>query len=184
MLGYIVDGAFEGAFRLGGKSLSQHKLSTFDQNASPVAAREEEKPASEAPPAPGAEQRQASWEEAGELPLIAAGFPEEFGDGCVRLDPQAVLRPTARSFALRVRGQSMTGAGIADGDIVIGEFTPEARPGTIVVALIDGESTLKRLVTHQGKPQLVSENPNYPDFLPLSELVIQGVVHTVVRRVT
>ena len=163
--------------------MSQHKLSTFDQNTSSVAAREEKKPASEAPPVPGAEQCQASREEAGELPLIAAGFPEEFGDGCVRLDPQAVLRPTARSFALRVRGQSMTGVGIADGDIVIGEFTPEARPGTIVVALIDGESTLKRLVIHEGKPQLVSEDPNYPDFLPLSELVIQGVVHTVVRRV-
>ena len=77
----------------------------------------------------------------------------------------------------------MVGAGIYDGDFVVGEFTPEARPGAIVVALIDGQSTLKRLVVRQGRPQLVSENPNCPDPVPLSELVIQGVVHTVVHRV-
>jgi len=77
----------------------------------------------------------------------------------------------------------MANAGIYDGDLVVGEFTPEARPGAIVVALIDGESTLKRLVIHHGRPHLVSENPNWPDLTPLSELVIQGVVHTVVRKV-
>ena len=99
-----------------------------------------------------------------------------------RLDPIRVLRATPRSFALRVRGCSMVGAGIYDGDIVVGEFTPEARPGAIVVALIDGESALKRLVVHGGRPHLVSENPNCPDLVPLSELVIQGVVHTVVKQ--
>lgn len=78
----------------------------------------------------------------------------------------------------------MVGAEIYDGDIVVGEFTPEARPGAIVVALIDGESTLKRLVTHNGRPYLASENPNCPNFVPLSELVIQGVVHTTVKRLT
>jgi hypothetical protein len=122
-------------------------------------------------------------EDAGGLPTIPAGWPEDAGDGCVRLDPVAVLRATPRSFALRVRGQSMVNASICDGDIVVGEFTPEARPGAIVVALIDGESTLKRLVIRNGRPHLVSENPNCPTFVPLSELVIQGVVHTVVRRV-
>jgi len=114
---------------------------------------------------------------------IAAGWPEDVGEGCVALDPAAVLRASRRSFALRVCGQSMIGAGICDGDMVVGEFTPEARPGAIVVALIDGESTLKRYILQHGKPYLASENPNYPDLIPLSELVIQGVVHTVVRRV-
>ncbi|HVP10309.1 MAG TPA: S24 family peptidase [Phycisphaerae bacterium] len=114
---------------------------------------------------------------------IPAGWPEEVVDGCVKLDPAALLRAKPRSFALRVRGCSMIGADIHDGDFVVGEFTPEARPGAIVVALIDGESTLKRLVIHNGRPHLVSENPNCPDFVPLSELVIQGVVHTVVKRV-
>ena len=122
-------------------------------------------------------------EETGEPPVVAAGWPEAMGDGCTALDPGLVLRATPRSFVLRVRGQSMLGAGIGDGDVVVGEFTPEARPGAIVVALIDGESTLKRLVMHQGQPHLAAENPNWPDLTPLSELVIQGVVHTVVRRV-
>ena len=105
-------------------------------------------------------------------------------DGCTSLDPAAVLRARPRSFALRVRGQSMAGAGIYDGDTVIGEFTPNAQPGAIVVALIDGDSVLKRLVMHNGQPQLASENPNDRRLIPLSELVIQGVVHTVVRRLT
>ena len=118
----------------------------------------------------------------GELVSIAAGWPGELAEGCVRLDPAAVLRATPRSFALRVRGQSMVNAGIYDGDIVVGEITPVARSGAIVVALIDGESTLKRLVIERGRPYLISENPSCPAFMPLGELVIQGVVHTVVRR--
>lgn len=117
-----------------------------------------------------------------ELSTIPAGWPEEVGEGCRLLDPAAVLRANRRSFALRVRGQSMINADIYDGDIVVGEFTPEARPGAIVVALIDGESTLKRLVMQHGRPYLVSENPAFPDLVPLEELVIQGVVHTIVRR--
>jgi repressor LexA len=94
-----------------------------------------------------------------------------------------VLRSNSRSFALRVRGQSMAGAGICDGDIVVGEFTPQAAPGAIVVALIDGESTLKRLVHRNGQLKLVSENPSCPDPVALNEVVIQGIVHTLVRRV-
>ena len=117
-----------------------------------------------------------------ELPVIAAGWPDGMGDGCCVLDADQVLRTTTRSFALRVRGQSMVNAGIFDGDIVVGEFTPQARPGAIVVALIDGESTLKRLIVRDGRPCLVSENPLCPSPVAQSELVIQGVVHTVVRR--
>ena len=115
--------------------------------------------------------------ESGGWPIIPAGWPEVTGDGCFALDPARVLQATPRSFALCVRGQSMVNAGICDGDLVVGEFTPEAFPGAI-----DGESALKRLVLHRGRPHLVSENPNCSDLTPLSELVIQGVVHTVVRR--
>ncbi|MBI4579728.1 MAG: hypothetical protein HY718_08505 [Planctomycetes bacterium] len=118
-----------------------------------------------------------------ELPAIPAGRPDDLGDGCVTLDPAAVLRANRRSFALRVQGQSMIDAGICDGDVVVGEFTPEAKPGAVVVALIDGESALKRFVVQQGQPYLASENPSYPDLVPLSELVIQGVVHTIIRRI-
>ena len=117
------------------------------------------------------------------LPSMRAGWPEQMEGRCAQLDPVAVLKARPRSFALHVQGQSMVGAGICDGDIVIGEFAPAARPGAIVVALIDGESTLKRLTIQNGIPQLVSENPNCPNFIPLCELVIQGVVHTLVRRI-
>jgi SOS-response transcriptional repressor LexA len=103
--------------------------------------------------------------------------------GCARLDAAGVLRANPRSFALRVHGQSMAGAGICDGDIVVGEFTPQARPGAVVVALIDGETALKRLVQRNGQLKLVSENPSYPDLIALSEVVIQGVVHTLIRRI-
>ncbi len=123
--------------------------------------------------------------EAVQLPIIRAGWPEAVGvEGfSTSFDPGSVLRTKPTSFAFRVRGCSMVGANIQDGDIVIGEFTPAANPGAIVVALIDGESTLKRFVMRHGRPFLVSENPNQPDLSPLSELVIQGVVHTVVHPV-
>ena len=117
------------------------------------------------------------------LPTVSAGTPEDVADGCARLDAQAVLRGNARSFALRVRGQSMVNAGICDGDIVVGEFTPQAQPGAVVVALIDGEVTLKRLVNRNGQLKLISENPSYPDPVALNEVVVQGIVHTLVRRV-
>ncbi len=132
----------------------------------------------------GVDERPGSTCGVDDLASVVAGTPEELGEGCATLDPAAVLRASRRSFALRVRGQSMVNAGICDGDIVVGDYTPEARPGAIVVALIDGESTLKRLVVQNRQPYLVSENPAYPDLIPLSELVIQGVVHTVVRRIS
>jgi SOS-response transcriptional repressor LexA len=115
-------------------------------------------------------------------PVVSAGSPDDADQGCVVLDPAAILRAKPRSFALRVRGCSMVGAGIYDGDIVVGEFTPDVRPGAVVVALIDGQATLKRLVIRAGRPQLISENPSCPAPTPLSELVMQGVIHTVVHR--
>ena len=99
------------------------------------------------------------------------------------LDPSTVLRLTPRSFAFRVHDRSMLGADIKEGDIIVGEFTPTARPGAIVVALVDGESVLKRLVNCDDGLRLVSENPDRVDPLPLSELVIQGLGHTLVRRI-
>jgi repressor LexA len=105
------------------------------------------------------------------------------GEGCIGLDPKELLRATARSFALRVRGQSMVGAGIYDGDVVVGEFTPDVPVDAIVVAMIDGESVLKRVIMRQGQPCLVSENPRCPDEVALGDVVIQGVVHTLIRFV-
>lgn len=90
------------------------------------------------------------------------------------------VRPTTKLFALRVRGDSMVDASILDGDTVF--LTPrEARPRDIVAALIDGESTLKRYLIQRGQPFLRAENPRYPDLLPATELLIQGVMIGLLR---
>jgi repressor LexA len=76
----------------------------------------------------------------------------------------------------------MIGASSLDGDVVF--LTPRPpRPRDIVAALIDGESTLKRFLHRDGLPFLRAENPRYPDLLPATELVIQGVMIGLLRRV-
>ena len=116
-----------------------------------------------------------------ELPLfgtIPAGRPsanEALADGQVPIDPVLFrLRPREEAFALKVRGDSMEGAGIIDGDLVILACRePKARD--IVGALVDGESTLKRLTFEHGKPVLLAENPRYQPIIATEELLIQGV---------
>ncbi len=122
-----------------------------------------------------------------QIPLlgsIIAGKPEvQEGrlDGCVDIDPTTLRLPkNARTFALKVRGDSMRNAAILEGDIVIMEFR-EAKHGDIVAALIDGETTLKRFVVQGGMPYLRASNPKYPDLIPARELVIQGVLIALLR---
>jgi len=124
------------------------------------------------------------------LPLygqIAAGTPQAFGathaETYMSVDEVTLgFKPKSSCFGLRVRGDSMKDAGIMEGDIVVVEPTPSPQANQIVVALIDGENTLKRLVRVKGKWFLKAENPAYPELHPRSDLVIQGVVRTVVRR--
>lgn len=127
-----------------------------------------------------------------EIPVygsIAAGYPEgvEQGDAIdrIQIDFQtAGVRSSGRSFALKVRGESMINAGIHEGDTVILD-TRMPRHGDIVAALIDGETTLKRFIQkNQTRPYLRAENPDYPDIHPVSELVIQGVATAVVRKLS
>ena len=76
----------------------------------------------------------------------------------------------------------MIGAHIADGDtVLLQRRVPKNRE--IVAALIDGESTLKRYILNLGEPFLKAENPSYPDLIPAAELVIQGVMIGLLRRV-
>ena len=77
---------------------------------------------------------------------------------------------------------SMIDADINDGDTVIVE-PGQPKHGDIVAALIDGETTLKRLIKQGGKVFLKAENKNYPDLMPVNELVIQGLAKTVMRRI-
>lgn len=117
---------------------------------------------------------------------IPAGYPDGVEPagviGRLQIDVEtAGVRRNRRAFALKVRGESMIEAGIYDGDIVIVESLPP-RSGDIVAALIDGETTLKRFMQRPGHPPyLKAENPDYPDLHPASELIVQGVVKSVVR---
>lgn len=118
---------------------------------------------------------------------IPAGPPQSvapaMAEGDAWLDETLLgFRPRPGSFLLKVRGDSMKDAGILDGDLVLVEPDPAPRAGQIVAALIDGESTLKRLVKVRGAWFLKAENPAYPELHPRADLVIQGVVRTVIRR--
>jgi repressor LexA len=110
---------------------------------------------------------------------IPAGIPEiseQEPQGFVLVDTLALgISARATLFATHVRGDSMIGAHVLDGDCAVFEVR-EPLPGQIVAALIDGETTLKRYVQEKGQPFLRAENPRYPDLIPVSELVIQGVL--------
>jgi repressor LexA len=80
-------------------------------------------------------------------------------------------------FALRVRGDSMSGAGILDGDVVVVRRQESASHGEIVVALVDDEATVKRLHIRRGRAELHAENPAYePIIPPLGEMKLLGKV--------
>ncbi len=118
---------------------------------------------------------------------IAAGYPdgvEPSGEiGRLQIDTKTVgVRRSRRCFALKVSGESMIDAGIYDGDIVIIEPYPPQN-NDIVAALIDGETTLKRFIQEPGRaPFLKAENDHYPEFHPVTELIIQGIAKAVVRN--
>ncbi len=84
-------------------------------------------------------------------------------------------------FALRVRGDSMIGAGIISGDLVVVRPQQTAEDGQIVVALLEDEATVKRLRRKNGDILLHPENPNYPDLDGASARIL-GLVKAVVRN--
>ncbi len=120
------------------------------------------------------------------LPLlgrIAAGQPIEAIAGQERLDLSDLLAPNR--YALQVKGDSMIGAGILDGDLVVIERCDTADDGAIVVALIDDEeATLKRLKRlKSGRIKLIAENPAMPPLTyPAKRVRIQGVLVCQMRR--
>jgi len=119
----------------------------------------------------------------GSIPAGPPNDDSQENDGCVLVDVNTIgIRPTARTFGLRVRGDSMVGKHIIDGDLAIIEHGVEPRSGDVVAALIDGHVTLKTFVTLRGKPFLKAENPHYPDLIPQQELQIQGVMVGLVRK--
>ena len=121
------------------------------------------------------------------LPLfgpISAGFAapvEEQAEEMITLDTYLV-GDRSSTFLLRVKGDSMIEAGIFEGDIVVVNRKKSPKPGDIVLGVLDGEFTLKRLRRDKGKYYLQAENAAYPDMYALDELQVAGVVGSVIRK--
>ena len=122
------------------------------------------------------------------VPLIgsvAAGKPItaiENVDGYLTLD-RSIFRGEGL-FALRIKGDSMTGMGILDGDIVVVRKKNHAENGEVVVVIIDGDATLKRFIREGGSVRLHAENPAYED-IPLdsaSSIQVAGKLVGVIRK--
>ena len=115
---------------------------------------------------------------------IAAGFPilaEENVERYVPV-PRNLIKSEGRYYALRVRGDSMINAVIYDDDLVIVKASDMAINNDIVVALLDGEVTVKRFVNQGEKRYLRAENPAYADLYPLESFAIQGKVIGLIRE--
>jgi DNA polymerase V len=125
------------------------------------------------------------------LPLMAwpvrAGFPspaEDYQESAIDLNE--ILAPnTAATFLLRVRGESMTGAGIDDGDVLVVDRSLEPAHGRIVVAVVDGEFTVKRLSRRGGAVTLEAAHPDFPviRLQEGQELTVWGVVTRIIKSV-
>jgi repressor LexA len=121
----------------------------------------------------------------GTIPAGFAADRHQESERSVSIDLESLgLRGRSQIFALEVRGDSMTGRHIVDGDIAILDRGVTPHPGDVVAALIDRESTLKTLVIEDGRPLLKAENPDYPDLIASEELLIQGVLVALVRKLS
>lgn len=113
------------------------------------------------------------------LPLIgsvAAGMPR-LADEQVE---DWIAAPFTADFLLRITGDSMTNAGILDGDLVAVRRQQTANNGDIVIALVEDEATCKRLRRDDGRVVLMPENPDYPPIVP-DEVAVLGKVVGVMR---
>lgn len=115
--------------------------------------------------------------------LVPAGWPspaQDYFDGDIDLN-EHLIRNRPATFVVRVAGDSMMNAGISDGDELIVDRSLEASEGNVVIAVIDGEMTVKRLHFGLRGPELHPENPAYPVLYP-HELSIWGVVTRCLHR--
>jgi len=118
---------------------------------------------------------------------ISAGFPspaDDFKEQRLSLDDELIKNKEATFFA-RVSGQSMTGAGLDDNDLLIIDRSLEPENNKIAVCFIDGEFTVKRLKVENDCIWLLPENPDYKP-IKISEddeLIIWGIVTTVIKKV-
>ena len=111
---------------------------------------------------------------------VSAGFPspaDDYTEENIDLNEHLISNPFS-TFFLRVKGDSMINAGIKDKDLIIVDKSLIAKPGDIVIAMIDGEFTIKRLSIKNDELYLKAENHNYPDFRFKNHIDVQiwGVV--------
>ena len=123
-------------------------------------------------------------------PLLAsrveAGFPspaDDYVERSLDLNEELIQHPAATYF-LRAGGCSMQGAGIHDGDLLIVDRSIAPEPGMVVVAVVDGEFTVKRLVRAEDGMMLAAEHPRYKPIPigPDTEVRMWGVVTSVIHR--
>ena len=125
-----------------------------------------------------------SWSPLRVLGLIEAGFPspaEEDTGEHLSLDEYLMPNRDA-SYMLRVKGDSMKDAGIVEGDMVIVERVENAKVGSIVIAEVDGQWTMKYYRSKNGKAYLEAANPAYKDIYPKEGLKIAAIVRGVIRK--
>lgn len=124
------------------------------------------------------------------LPLfshkVAAGFPspaDDYIQGRLSLD-EHLIRHRDSTFFVRAKGNSMTGAGIFDGDLLIVDKSLTPSSGDIVIAVVDGDLTVKRLMKRGSTVTLKPENPRFKEieFKDGQELQIWGVVTSTVKK--
>lgn len=116
---------------------------------------------------------------------VAAGFPspaDDYIEQSLDLNQLLIQKPAA-TFFVRAEGDSMIGAGIHNNDILVVDRSIEAVPNKVVICALNGELTVKRLVSKQGHMVLMAENPLYPD-IPINEgieMIVWGVVTNVIH---
>jgi repressor LexA len=117
------------------------------------------------------------------LGQVAAGVPVEPIEVAETVALPEELLGKGRTFTLRVRGDSMVGDGILDGDLIVVEAGEQARNGATVVALVRGEATVKKLYRERGRVRLEPANERMqPIVARADEVEIRGVVIGLVRR--
>jgi DNA polymerase V len=118
---------------------------------------------------------------------ISAGFPspaDDFKETRISLDRELVKNKEATFYA-RVDGDSMIGAGLEDGDLLVIDKSLDSENGRIAICLIDGDFTVKRIKKEKNKLYLMPENKKYKpiELKEESELVIWGIVEYVIKKV-
>ena len=130
--------------------------------------------------------RSTKWARPLFLASVSAGFPspaEDYIEGRLDLNRHLIKHPAA-TFFVRVAGDSMIGSGIHPGDILVVDRALEPQDSNVVIAVIDGELTVKRISQRHGKLFLVPDNQAYEprEIVEAMEFEVWGVVTSVIHN--